>query len=306
MSVPPKLARMISDIIVDDGITASIKLNMPREEYDSIRRMNASSLVAGIVDPHEEDASPVRDEFEATKIPPTRDEQDTYDKGTVTHLILLQPEQLPGRVAVWDGGTRHGGEWDGFCEANKGKVLIRRRDLRDVQTACRAYRSHSRISSLLRECDTEVGVFAKIEGIYSKGLIDAVTKTGPVTITDPKTSNIGVDSQSAWRAIRRFHYREKMGWYARLYREATGKEVEQVRLLFLSLPPERLGLRSVKLVTADLQWGEKRMLTVLRAVKECMETGKWPVFFADEISEGPRDYELDNDSNITFDGEAIE
>ena len=276
--------RNIRDVITDDG-QRGIVLNMPREKYTAIQRMNCSRLVEGLLGPFEIDPVGVRDAFENTRAEPKSSQQDSYDRGTLAHLILLQPEQLVDRVAVWKGKTRHGSEWEAFENEHSGKLIMRPADVADVQRACREFRKTKQVNDLLRPCDTEVAVFSQEGGIFCKGSIDAVTRAGLCVILDPKTVGVGIDSETVRRQIRKFHYREKMAMYARWYTAATGREVDAVYLIFISLPPQRIGVRLVKLTTAALQWGEARMLAVLRAVKECIAKDDWPTFFADDFAD---------------------
>lgn len=278
-------SRDIKDIRNDDGRKTGVTLNMPREQYAAIPRMNFSSLKAGLLGSFDIDPVMIRETFEETRPAPTNDQQDSFNKGTLAHLILLQPELLVDRVAVWQGRERRGQSWDAFSTEHRGKMIMRECDVRAVQHACREFRQVPEVRDLLRPCDTEVAVCAKVGEVYCKGLLDAVTRDGLCVMIDPKTTSRGIDDRSVKYAISDFKYREQMGFYSQLYQLATGREIEQVYLLFISLPPQRIGIRLVRVTTSALQWGWSRCLQALERVEECIRDDRWPTFFANDIAD---------------------
>lgn len=298
------MTRSIKDILTDDGRQNGIVRDMPREEYFGLRRMNASCLVTGLLGSQDIDPAMIKETFEQSRPAPSQSLADSFDRGTLAHLILLQPEMIAGRIAVWEGGDRRGQEWEDFKAANDGRLIMKAADVRAVQYACREFRQVDAVNTLLVPCDVEVAVFAKEGAIHCMGMIDAVTKSGRCVILDPKTTSKGIDADSVRYAIKDFHYRERLGIYRRWYQMATGREVEAVYLIFLSLPPNRIGIRLVKLTTAALEWGEARMLAALAAVEECLANEKWPTFFANGIAD-VSPFEIGNSNNVTFNGEDI-
>lgn len=283
MTTTEQAERRIADVLLDHGRGNSIVLNMPREEYFAIRAMNASTLVDGLVGNGFYDPTCIRDSFENNRPEASQSQRDSFDRGTLAHYILLQPEMLPGKVAICGGQTRRGKEWEAFEKENVGKIIMRGADVRSVQQVCREFRKNKEVSELLRPCETEITVFAREGNVFCKGMIDAVTRDGLCVMIDPKTTATGIDEDSVRRTIRKFHYREKMGLYRRWYTKATGRNVDDAFLLFLSLPPNRPGIAKVRLTAAALDWGEDRMLGAIRSVQECIEADSFPTFFANYV-----------------------
>lgn len=277
--------RNIRDVLENDGHKSGIVTHMPRAVYDSLKRMNFSTAKTGLVGVEDVDASVVKENYEGRRMPVSQDLQDSYDRGTLMHLILLQPEEIAGRVAVWAGKNRSGHEWDAFEQENAGKLIVRQSDVRDVQSACREFRRMPLVRDILKPCDTEVAVLVKEGNIYCKAMIDAVTREGDglCIMLDPKSTRTGIDSATVMRTIRKLNYREQMGLYARWFKMATGREIDQVYLLFVSLPPQRIGVRHVRLTTSALQFGEARMLAVFHELEQCLAADEWPAFCADDI-----------------------
>lgn len=277
--------RSIKNVIVDHGRVGTIVKGMRREQYDSINGMNFSSLKVSMIGGEDIDPTLAKQEYEKKRIPPSRDLQDSYDRGTLMHLILLQPEEIAGRVAEWTGKTRHGKAWDEFQVEHRGKLIMRTEDIRDVQDRCRMFRNDQRVRDLLRPCDTEVAVFSQEGKIYTKALIDAITREGDGlrVMMDPKSIRKGgINERSVDWAIRDCWYKEQMGWYWRCLRK-SGIEVDKVKLLFVSLPPQDPGVYIKTLTTAALQLGEARVVAAFERLEECIDRDLWPMFVGDGI-----------------------
>lgn len=296
--------RSIKDILVDDGLRGVIR-GMPQGAYRGGKRMNASSLKPGLLGPFEIDPSAIKAAYEGTRSEPSATLQASFDKGTLTHVLMLEPEKIVDKIAVWKGSRRAGKEWDEFEKENSGKLIMREADVREVQLAVRELRRVPQVAALLnRKHDTELPVLGKVSRTYCKGLLDCVTNdAGPVTQIDLKTTGHGIDESSVLRAVRNFGYREQLAWYSNLYEQATGKPIEANYLIFVSL--DQIGVRIVKLTTSAIQWGMSRMLAAVEAVEKCIDADEWPVFVGDSIADVAQ-WELGESVEITFDGEAME
>lgn len=277
--------RNIADILIDDGLRGVMR-DIPAEKYHRIARLSVSIIKPGLVGHDEVDPVVIRDTFEGTVDPPERAKQDSYDRGTYTELVLQQPENIAGKVAVWDGPRRDGKEWDQFCVEHSGKLIMRAKDVRELNSVCREFRRVPEVNKLLRPCDTQTQVFVKEGSVYCRGMLDAVTRKGEglTTILDLKTIGAGdLDQVTVERQIRKFHYREQLGIYRRWFQETTNRDVEAVYLVFIALPPQRAGIRLEKVTTMALEWGERRILDAIKRVEECIQTDTWPMFFASDI-----------------------
>lgn len=274
--------KRIEDILFRSLETGVIHC-MQRSEYAAINAMNSSSLKSGLIGTNEVDPVLIRAAYEGTQSEPTSSLQDSFDRGTLAHIILLEPEKLVDAVAVWSGERRAGSEWKEFSEKNAGKLIMRAADVREVQAACRVVRSIQPVNELLRrKRETELAVFGRVSRTHCKGLVDSVTiDGGPVTIIDLKTTSKPLDEASILRVIRSLCYREQLGLYAQLYEQATSQPVEKVFLLFVSL--ETGGARLVRLTTSALQFGFARMVAAIESVERCIDAKEWPTFFAESI-----------------------
>ena len=276
--------RLISEILADCGQPNGIVKGMSREKYNETHRLNYSTVKAGLIGESEVDVTGIKRAFEGISAAPSRALQDAYDIGSLVHLMLLEPEQIADRVAVWKGDRRAGNEWNDFEAENAGKLIIRASDHNEIQSVIKVYRSLTQVQDLLRGHDTEVAVFSNEGRIHCKGLLDAVSsKDGIGSIVDPKTDRMGLSEHTIKNTIRSKRYREQMGIYRRWYQREANVEIEQVVLLFVSMPPAPLGVAKVKLTTACLQLGEARVMNAIERLQGAIDANDWPTFYADYL-----------------------
>jgi hypothetical protein len=275
-----------------------IVANKPRIAYDSVQQLNPSSIAEGFVDHNEIDPAKIKYAFE-TKRTFTAASQDRMDRGTLMHMMLLQPERLGSDVAIWPTGkTRRGGteskpsEWDEFRAIHGHKLIICQEDYDQVSAAYQAFKFHPKLTEILTDLDAEVAIFSSENDFYVKGLIDAVTKpretpAGVMTrkMIDLKTTEAGFSERAIETTIRNFHNREKMAAYRRWYiceaERAGTKDFEEIDCInvFLNME-EPYGIRVMEFTTQAIQWGEHRMESAFDAVCECLALNDWPLFCA--------------------------
>jgi hypothetical protein len=303
------LNTMISDVMQNqERRPVSIEYGVRRERYDQIRRLNPSSLSAGLMSRGEVDVLAIRDAFEGADQDRSRASQDGLDRGTLAHLLLLQPELVRDRVAIWNGSQRRGAEWDGFEDENAGKLIVRKADFDQVKLATSRLLDVPKIRKLFAGVHTEVALFGEegegIGTVYTKGLVDAVRGAdddGFHAILDLKTTDAGIDAQSVRYTTRRFHYREKLALYHRWYCRAAKADPELVRvfLVFVRLT-NPLAVRVARVTTGALEWGSRRMLTAINDVRNAIQTEHWPVFVADDAADVDS-WEIDEEEEIDYD-----
>lgn len=282
--------------------------NLKREEYQKRIGLNPSSMSAGLIGSGEIDPTRIKMAWEKPDAERTAASQDRLNRGTLAHLLVLQPELLLERVAIWKGGARRGGDYEEFQDANNGKLEIIERDYASVSTAVNAMRSQPMVAEKIRDIQTEVAMFGSetvpgLDGyIAVKGQVDAVQVNKRV-ITDLKTTEAGIDKRSVERTVRQFHYREKMAMYRRWLSRATGTEPDSWRCfnLFMSLTPP-YGVRLVKYTSFALDWGEARMLGAIESVAKCLAADEFPMYCIEDVMDiAAYESESDDDEDIDYD-----
>lgn len=257
----------------------------PEIQYREINRLNPSAIAAGLMSGFEVDPLLIRMAYEVDDMKRTAAQQDRMDRGTLAHLMILQPELVASKVAVWSG-RRAGVEWDEFVNANEGKLLIRDEDFREVESAAQQALNVPRVRQLCSGLNVEAALFGEEDGVYTKGRVDGLRYGEMPVIIDLKTTEAGIDSHSVQRTIRDFRYREKMAMYRRMFCQATGADKELVKCfnIFIKLPPP-VSIRIVQFTTGALEFGEIRMRKAIDRVRECIRTSSWPVFVADDMAD---------------------
>ena len=284
--------RSITDILVNDEMKSGIYLNVPTDTHHARRRMNPSSLTTGVLSHKEIDPCSIKQAFEegfefaaAT--------QDRMDRGTLTGIMLTQPERLTKDVAIWTGGDRKGNAWKDFEVENSKKLIVREKDFNTVSEACRQFRFNKEVSELLSDIDVEVEILTKEGRIFCSGQVDIVKRGSLRKIVDLKTTDAGITEKSVERTIRDICYREKMAAYKKWYERESGEEVVACYNLFLKLTPP-LAMRLVKFTTASLDWGYGRILAALQSVDECLTKDNWPIYSMSDVCDVAQ-WELDDE-----------
>lgn len=248
-----------------------------RAEYDSIQRMNPSTLVNGLrgraVDPYA-----VKLAWEGEETERTAASQDRMDRGTLAHLMILEPHTVDQRVAIWSGKVRSGKEWEAFQVENANQLIMRKSDFDEVRHGALIAAACPEIRSLLSDCEIEAALLWNEQSILCKGLVDAVSQTtahGTVNIPDLKTS-ARIDEQSAVRTIQSLHYRQKMSLYRRAVAKIRNVPTSDVRCfnLFVQIEPP-YGVNIMQLGSDGLDWAEKQMLNLIGEVERCIDSGVW-------------------------------
>lgn len=277
--------KSIRDIITQTPPDAAYSTGVSREEYVSIIGMNPSSLAAGLVGHDDVNPAAIKLAWEQPgETARTAAAQDRLDRGTLAHLMVLQPELVAERVAIWRGGRRLSNEWTKFEDENSGKLIITAADFAAVAKATKDLKLQLKVADLLRGIECEVAlvgseVCERMDGhIIVKGQVDGVN-LGKHTIVDLKTTEAGIDERAVQRTIRQFRYREKMAMYRRMMARATGAKPETWSCynVFLSMaePP---AVVIEKFTTDALEWGEERMLSALASVEQCLVANEWPMY----------------------------
>lgn len=290
-TIPEAPKKSVRDILRKG--TNGLSPNFPREAYSAIPAINPSSLAKG-VRPDGIDPLAIRNAYEKK----FGKSSDAMDRGTLAHMILLQPERLDVDVAIWpDDATRRGKVWDEFQAANFGKLIIRQKDHDFVSAVMRRWEGNPRLKRLVEGLSPETAVFTHEEvwipnqitrdmvmlRVACKGQIDAIDVKNRV-IVDIKTTEAGIDKRSVHNTIRNFHYREKMSLYRRWAAKETQTEPQDwvCYNLFLSLG-EDPGMHIAEFDLDALAWGEDQMLKALQRLIVCIDRSEWPVPIAESV-----------------------
>lgn len=260
--------------------------DMGRDEYLSSPGLNASSLVSGWMPDGDIDVCRIRAAYETRKEFSTA-KQDQIDRGTLGHMMLLEPERVATDVAIWTGKQRRGSDWTSFCDANAGRLIIRKEDFLSVEKCCRTVigalsRHHPHILELLSEGEREVAIFSEDFGMATRGQLDWInTRAGSQAIVDLKFSETDMSSRMLDQNIRRFQYDTRMACYRQWLTRESGKSVDRVVTLNIGM------VEPYAVVVKDfpepaLEHGWEKAQRLMQATRDAIEADCWPLYVRED------------------------
>lgn len=258
--------------MVEDGIHPAL----PRDRYDSIERCNFSTVKW-----FAKSAAHYRHVLTS----PGAD-TDAKKVGRVVHLAAFEPERFRNAIAVWDGGTRRGKDWDKFKERNEGKELLTENEY-DRCMAIQAVVSNHPIArgfvSSGRGEVTVLGTLMSASGkpVPVKGRMDFVGDA----IADLKVTKDG-SPDGFPRQVLEYHYDAQAPWYVDLL--ASVSMGAQLPYFIVSVEATAPHVVTVYRVPEFLlRIGRAKYQGWLDQLLECRRTSKYPGY-----AEQPLDLEL--------------
>jgi len=254
------------------------------DEHKSSSAINPSSLADGLIGLAEIDVRAIHQSLTGGTKTFAAAAQDRMDRGSLVHMMLLEPERLATDVAIFDGAKRAGAAWEAFEAASVGKLILRQKDFDQAIRVANVLKNHPMVGEFLRGCDAEISLFCRDQDCDVRGRIDAIDfKTK--RIIDIKTTDAGIGPDEVTRTIKSLKYREKISLYRRWAAMVTGTDPYEWRCwnLFLSMDADSPAIRRVRITEDALQWGEARMLNALRQYRDARDAGEFPVYAVDDF-----------------------
>lgn len=271
--------------MIPDGI----HLNTRRDEYDTIERVNFSTLKLMAKSPKH---------YRHALLEP-RTDTEPMKLGRCAHLAAFEPEKFRATVAVWDGGTRRGKDWDAFRARNADKELL----TQDQYEQCiaiqktvladeyaRPYVSNGRGEVTIAWTDAQRDRGVNSYSVLCKGRLDFDAKGAIVDLKTTRDAGDGFGRQ-AWG----LKYYAQAAWYVDGYERATGIRKPYVLVAVESTAPYDVVVYRVP--DRHLELGREEYRAWLDRLAICRETNTWPGYANDcELElELPRWAEPDDD-----------
>jgi exodeoxyribonuclease VIII len=250
----------------EDGIHPAV----PRDVYERLERTNFSLLKWMAKSPAH---------FRNAMLGPPED-SDAKKLGRVSHVFAFEPERARALIAVWDGGTRRGKDWDAFCQRNEGRELLTENEYEKCMAIQRAVRADATAMQYLQNGRGEVSMCWKTvapetgEEIAAKGRIDFDAQTA---IVDLKTTK-DASPDGFGRQFFALHYDAQAAWYCDGYERATGKRKPYVIVAVENVEPFVVQVYRVPDVAIDL--GREKYGRWLDSLAFCTANSVWPGYSA--------------------------
>jgi len=160
---------------------------------------------------------------------------DSLELGTLAHLAILEPDEIPRRCAIWTGGTRRGKAWDAFRAANPGRLPVTEEQYDTTLRMRDAMQTHPQAAGLLGQCKQVESATVwrdKATGLLCKGKPDAFSHH---YLIDVKTIR-ACDPRLVESHTRRYGYDVQMAAYTEGL-NANGCKIDGVFIIFVSTDP---------------------------------------------------------------------
>jgi hypothetical protein len=258
----------------------SVIHNLSWEDYQQVKRMNPSTLVAGLksmLKLKRAIAGGMYEESNAMRI------------GTGIHALLLEPDEFESRFVVMpdfhlheENVTKDGKRSSStattyykekvaeFVKQASGKSVLTRSEYDQCLMCIESLHSRPAISKLITESSHEVTVYGEIEGVEFKGRIDALTTD---CIVDLKTT-ADVSPLVFGRRFFSLGYDFKLAIYRELVRQNM-EGVNDVKVIAQE-PSGDFDNCLHPIYPEILDMAFQRVLGVVRQYKECLATNVWP------------------------------
>lgn len=260
-----------------------LHVTLSREEYDRSPRANYSKLKHLGKSPahfrHEQMTKGV--------------DTDAKKLGRCHHLSTLEPERFLREVAVWDGGTRRGKDWEAFKAQNPGRELIKQEEYEECMALQAAVRSHPVAGPYLRNGKHEVSAFwtyvSRAIGGLDEWSIDCKSRLDFVTdgaLVDLKTTR-DASPEGFKRQVWSYRYHTQAAFYSDAYFAATGR-----RLPYKIIAVENFEPYVVQVYTVPehlIEMGREEYRAWLGLLHHCRSTSSWSGYSDGELElEVPR------------------
>lgn len=269
--------------------TESRILDLTRDDYDNAVRANLSTLKHLAKSPaHYLHALTNRGgDTDAKKV------------GRAVHVAIYEPERYASAVAVWDGGTRRGKEWESFKAANADRDILTEDEAAHVTAIANAVRSDKYAAPHLVGGRSEVTVLWTARAPASEGMSAAVVPCKSRLdylrddeIVDLKTCRDASPNgfgRQAWN----LHYFVQAAFYVDAVEAATGKRPAFRFIAVESKAPHIVQVYRVPEFYLDL--GRQQYRDWLRLLVDRRGANEWPGYFTGETDLEPPRWAVPND-----------
>ena len=227
---------------------------------------------------------------ERSKIP-----TDAMLLGSALHVCFLEPEQMPGRVVLWEGPRRAGAEWKAFLAEHGAKVILTAGMYENLVGMVQSLRRAKFVRAWSgRIQDVEVAAVGEVCGIEMKGRCDALTEDPLVDLKKVRSA----DPRAITRAAIDYGYHVQAWVYLQLFQRDRF-----VLVCVEDQPP--YDVVPYELSPAFVRAGESIGRRLLAQYKECQASGVWPGRGDEVVTLEPPEWISDEPAHVSADTESV-
>lgn len=222
------------------------------------------------------------------------DDTDAMRLGRATHVAVFEPDEFLRRYVLWNG-TRRGGEWDAFCDANEGREILRESEYAQALTLRDAVRGHAASCELLEHGHAEVSiVWRDTTGLLCKGRIDWLySGADGCRIVDLKTTR----DYRPFRFTRQYAdllYHVSVAAYCDGIKTLTGMAASAYTIAAGTSAP--FDVIRYDLPGVTVREGLRKWKTALQRILWCEQNKTWPGYAAEPLTLELPEWALDQAS----------
>lgn len=235
------------------------------EAYRALPGLN-SSLLKSMAD------SPLHFKYAETH---PRADTDAMLLGRVTHTAVLEPNELLGRYAIWDGKQRSGAAWKAHvAEAEEAGIEVcRRKDIDKAIKIAQAVYGHPVASNILLSAGEAEGSIQWVDPV-TEMLCKCRIDWSAATLTMDLKTTACVAHYAYQAKVFNLDYHLSAAHYSAGVEALTGNRLPFVHIAVEQDAPHDVGVFVLDDDVMDL--GRELRWKLMRRVDMCRESGEWP------------------------------
>jgi hypothetical protein len=256
--------------VVTDSLFESIEYDMPFEAYRNSPAMNASTIKAAWKGKSISMLN-LKHAFEHG-----REDTEAMLFGRALHCLMFEPDTFESRYASFDGRRdARTKEYQKFLADHAGAEVLKKSGQYSwdaAMLAAKAFLRCEEIQPLTEHGKGEVTIFTPELGMQCRARLDWISTSAKV-LTDMKTA-ADVSEEGFGRQFFGLKYDVQLGFYRHVFRKVTGHDWPVKVLAVENKPPHEVVVYDVP--ESVLDQGTEKAFRILRMVRNCIDTGKWP------------------------------
>lgn len=198
-----------------------------------------------------------------------------YALGRATHSLVFEREMFNESYATWLGGKRQGDAWKRFAEEHKTQTILTKDELQTCLAMADAVREHPLVRPYLQGglFETPIQWTDPETGLLCKAKPDWRLDERRILL-DLKTCQ-SIDARRFGNEAARFGYMSQFAHYGNGILHSQGWRPKRTLAVAVEKkPPHDVGI--FEFTFSDLQVGADEVADLLRRVKDCQDSGRWP------------------------------
>ncbi len=200
-----------------------------------------------------------------------RVESNSFTEGSLTHSLILEPDQVQHEYAFFEGMRKAGADYERFLAANTDRTVISRPQRIRSENNKAAFLKNPQAVELLSGGFPEQTICVDLNGIPTKIRCDYINVEKGY-IADVKTTSYPADVDTFRMTISQWSYDLSAALYAHVAEQYYGKKFD---FYFVVIQKSDLVCEVYKASQATIDRGMLQIAKAATIYKQCLQTGIW-------------------------------